>query len=198
MAETTPAGATPAAGGATPPQTPANGSQPDADAQPATGAQDGDPALGAGGTKALRAEREARADAERRAKTAEDELGKLRDANLTEGERRDKRLAELERRDADHERERQDWRLREAVMASAQRLGYRNPSIAFSLIDRAALEYDEGGEPKNVDRLLGDLATAEPYLTGSARGGSFDGGPRGKTTGGQTFDEQIRRAAGRA
>lgn len=120
------------------------------------------------------------------------------DAKLPEQERLQRRVAELERAGTEHETERQDWRIRETVMTSAVRLGYRDPADAFSLIDRAALEYDEGGTPKNVDKLLADLATAKPYLTGTARGGSFDGGPRGKASPGATMDDLLRRAAGRA
>ncbi|HEY8818400.1 MAG TPA: hypothetical protein VIM25_06235, partial [Candidatus Limnocylindrales bacterium] len=61
-----------------------------------------------------------------------------------------------------------------------------------------AIEFDESGKPKNVDKLLTDLATEKTYLTGAARGGSFDGGPRGKAPLGESFDDQLRRATGHA
>ena len=133
-----------------------------------------------------------------RLKTLEEDKAKAEQASLTDAERRDKRLAELERRDADHERERQEWRIQDSVTRTALRLNFRDPADAFSLVDRSALDFDEAGNPKNVDKLLGDLATAKPYLTGTARGGSFDGGPRGTPSAGVSFDDQLRRAAGRA
>lgn len=195
------AGATPAAGGATPPQTPPpSGAGNDAGTPPATGASNDDQTLGETGLKALQAERTAAADWRKRAEKAEKDLKTAQEATLTDAERRDARLAELERKDSDHERERQEWQTRESVTTTALRLGFADPVDAFSLLDRAALEFDETtGRPKNVEKLLTDLLAAKPYLGGSSRpGGSFDGGPRGKPTTGQGMNDLIRRAAGRS
>jgi hypothetical protein len=148
--------------------------------------------------RAVEHERQEAAKFRNENRTLRDAAKALEDAKLPEQERMGRRLAELERRETDWERERQDWRMRESVTRGALKLGYRDPTDAFSLIDRAALEYDEGGEPKNVDKLLSDLATAKPYLTGTPRGGSFDGGPRGKPGAGGSFDDALRRATGRA
>lgn len=193
----------------------AAGSQVDPKAQPQVGASqaqaaeaqssqvDGaDNESGTVDVAAVQRERdEARREAARyrtEAKSLRDAAKAAEDAKLPEQERMGRRLAELERHEADWERERQDWRMRESVTRSALKLGYRDPADAFSLIDRSALEYDEGGEPKNVDKLLTALAAAKPYLTGQARAGSFDGGPRGKPAAGGSFDDALRRAAGRA
>lgn len=69
---------------------------------PADGADDA--ALGEGGIKALNAERDARAEAEKRAKELEARLQAIEDANKTEAEKAEaelqRRLAELDARDA--------------------------------------------------------------------------------------------------
>jgi hypothetical protein len=131
-------------------------------------------------------------------RTLRDTVKASEDAKLPEQERQQRRLAELERREAEWERERQDWRMRESVTRSALKLGFRDPADAFSLIDRASIEYDEGGNPNNVDKLLSELAKEKDYLTDRPRGGSFDGGPRGKAGAGGSFDDALRRASGRA
>ncbi len=192
------AGAMPAAGGATPPQTPPT-SGTDADGKPATGEPESDEKLGEGGKSALQKERVAASEWKAKAETAARELQALKDAQLTDVERRDKRLAELEAKESDWERERQDWQTREAVTVTALRLGYADPQDAYFLIDRAALEFDETGKPRNVDKLLTALLAAKPYLAGASRpGGSFDGGPRGAPAGGVDMNDLIRRSAGRS
>lgn len=198
MPTNTDAGATPAAAGATPAQTPpTNGTAP-AGTQPATGATDDDEPLGEGGKRALAEERKAAAKWKSEAETAKAELTKLQNASLSESERRDNALAALEREKADWDRERQDMQTREAVTVAALRIGYADPADAYSLIDRAALEFDDSGKPRNVDKLLSDLIAAKPYLAGASRpGGSFDGGPRGAAATGSNMNDMIRRAAGR-
>jgi hypothetical protein len=198
MASTTNAGATPAVEGATPSQQPPADGSPANGTQPATGATEGDEALGEGGKSALEKERAAAREATKRAEKAERDLKVLQDASLSEQERRDKRLSELEGEKTAWETERQDWQTREAVTVTALRLGYADPADAYSLIDRSALEFDDNGKPRNVDKLLSDLIAAKPYLAGSSRpGGSFDGGPRGAPATGVNMNDMLRRAAGR-
>lgn len=198
MPSTTEAGATPAADGATPSQQPPANGSPATGTQPATGATDGDDSLGEGGKSALEKERTAAREATKRAEKAERELAAVKDANLTEQERRDQRLASLEAEKSAWETERQDWQTREAVTITALRLGYADPGDAYSLIDRAALEFDPSGKPRNVDKLLTDLIAAKPYLAGAARpGGSFDGGPRGTPATGVNMNDLLRRSTGR-
>lgn len=174
--ETTPAGATPAAAGATPAQTtpPPTGEPPapNTSTQPATGA-DG---LGEAGKRALEAERTARSAAERRANTAEDALKRMQEASLSDSEKRDKRLAELERQEANWQRERQDLLLRNAVQAQAVRLGFLDPTDAYGLLDRSAIEFEDDGAPKNLDSVLATLLKAKPHL---AANGSVNAGARG-------------------
>jgi hypothetical protein len=187
----------PAAGGATPPQTPPTDGTAGAGTQPATGATDEDEPLNEGGKRALQEERKSAAKWKAEAETAKKALETLQQASLTESERRDQRLAELELKEADWARERQDWQTRDAVTQAALRLAYADPADAYSLIDRAAIEFDEGGKPTNVDKLLQTLIAAKPYLAGASRpGGSFDGGPRGAAPSGNNMNDILRRAAG--
>lgn len=39
--------------------------------------------------------------------------------------------------------------------------------VAFSLIDKSKITFDEKGEPTNVDDLLKELVTAKPFLAGA-------------------------------
>lgn len=187
-------GATPVDEGATPnsgtPTTP----PPEA---PATG----DPAdLGESGKAALDKEREARRDAEKRAKSSEAELKKFRDAaqaqadaELSESEKLQRRVAELEtERDAQATAQREQA-IRMAAVTAAARLGFADPEDAYALLDREAIEIDDAGTPKNVGKLLTDLLKAKPYL-GAAHArpmGSADGGAR---TGGPSLTDQIQEA----
>jgi hypothetical protein len=186
MADNTSAGATPVVAGATPTQT----AQPNSTSastgtdgtQPATGAATGtdDGALGDAGHKALESERQARRDAERKAKATQDELDKLKAASLSDEEKRQKRLADLEREQADWQRERQEFLLERAVQGSAAKLGFVDPTDAVALLDRSSLEYETDGTPRNLDQQLTALAKAKPHLLAPARvAGSFDTGTAG-------------------
>ncbi|MHB8398437.1 MAG: phage scaffolding protein [Candidatus Limnocylindrales bacterium] len=193
--ETTSAGAMPAVAGATPAQsdpvqTGSTGSQTGA-TQPATGSttHPGDSTLGDPGKRAIDSERTARAEAEKRAKSAEDELKKLRDANLSDAEKRDKRLVELEREQLTWQRERQEITLSSSVERIASRLGFADPADALGLLDHSAIEFEDTGAPKNLDALLGALLKAKPYLAAasSRASGSYDQGVRGGPQGGAIF-----------
>lgn len=124
---------------------------------------------------------------------------KAEEALLPEQERLQRRVTELEAATAAHERERADWQTRDAVGRAALRLGFRDPVDAFALLDREQLDLDDKGKPKNVDRLLTELLNAKPYLGGTARPqGSADGGSRGAAPAGNSMNDVLRRAAGRA
>lgn len=122
---------------------------------------------------------------------------KAEEALLPEQERLQRRVTELEAATAAHERERADWMTREAVGRAATRLGFRDPGDAFALLDRAALDLDDKGAPKNVDRLLTDLLNAKPYLGGTSRPqGSADGGTRGPAPAQFDMNAALRAARG--
>ena len=195
MTDTTPAGATLAAAGATPAQTP-----PTDPAPPATGAPPTPPAddtLGDAGKRALDAERDARREAEKRAKAAEVELKKLQDAGLSDQERKDARLAELEREIATERLLRQEATLRAETYSTAQRLGFRAPEIAYRLLSPSEVVYAEDGTPKNVQALLQTVIKDHPYLASGTT--DYGGGPRGTPpTAVSSMNAAIRKAAGRS
>jgi hypothetical protein len=188
-ADTTPAGATPVAGGATPPQStpePTGQSQAPAGGQPATGAngQDGAATLGDAGKRALEAERQAAKDWKAKAEANQRELEALRQAQMSDSEKRDARLADLERAQADWERERQDLVLERTVERQASKLGFADPADALGLLDRNALEFEADGNPRNVEAQLQALAKAKPYLLArtTTSAGSWDAGTGGQTS----------------
>lgn len=193
----------------------ADGTQADPKAQPQAGASQAqaadaqssqaDGADNASGTVDVTALQRELTETRREAAKNRTELKRLQDAakaaadaSLPEQERLQNRLAELERANTEHERERAEWTTQAAVTKSALRLGFLDPVDAYALLDRAALEHDEQGAPKNVDKLLAELLRAKPYLGGAGRpSGSADGGVNGQPATGMDMNARIRAAAGR-
>jgi hypothetical protein len=127
-----------------------------------------------------------------------DAIKAAEDAKLPEQERLQRRLAELEAAHTEHERERAEWTTQAAVTKAALRLGFQDPVDAYALLDRAAVDRDESGVPRNVDKLLTDLLRAKPYLGGAGRpSGSADGGVQGQMAQPTDMNARIRAAAGR-
>lgn len=105
------------------------------------------------------------------------------------------RIGELERELASERSARQEQSLRLASIASAQRLGFRNPDLAYRLLDLEAVDYGPDGTPRNVEKLLQDVAKSEPYLLVAT---DFGGGQRGASPApGADMNAVIRAAAGR-
>lgn len=105
------------------------------------------------------------------------------------------RVSELEQQLADRDAQAREQSLRLATVTAAQKLGYRNPDMAYRLLDPGAVQFAEDGTPRNVEKLLSDLAKAEPYLLTST---DFGGGQRGASASGSTnMNDLIRAAAGR-
>lgn len=108
------------------------------------------------------------------AKKAEDE------AKLSEGERSAKRISDLERELAERESILAERTVLAATVDAASRLGFANPRLAYRLIDRSEVEYEDG-VPVNIESMLRRILKDEPYLASAhARPtGSIDGGTRG-------------------
>lgn len=149
--------------------------------------------LGAAGQTALARERTAARDANRRAKAAEAELAKLREASMSDQE---KAVAQA-RREADEaarvdERGKAGSRLVAAEFraALAGRLDdKRLPDVIGRLDHRQFLTEDGEVDEKAVRAFADALAPARPP--------SFDGGARGGGAGSTTdMNTLIRRAAG--
>lgn len=177
--------------GTTPPEPPAGSSAP-----PATG---GEP-LGDGGKAALDAERLARRDAEKQLRDA----GFVRQgdkwvntAQMSEIEKRDARIKELETENAGATVREAERNLRVAAIEAATTLKFKNPGLAWRLLEPSEVKYEDNGTtPKNVEQLLKKIAEAEPYLV-NASGSDFGGGSRGKTPGQTPSMDELLRAAAR-
>jgi hypothetical protein len=192
-----PAGSQPREGAKAAGQEPAAGSgqAPAADTQPGTETAE---------QKADRLEREL-AEARReaaghrtKATALEKQQREAADAQLSEQERLAKRTQELEATNAQLQAQLRTQAVRSATVAAAQKLNYRNPDLAYRLIDAASLEFDDEGQPKGVERTLRELAQREPYLVKGAAGADYGGGARGETPNAQpTMNELLRSALGK-
>jgi len=107
--------------------------------------------------------------------------------------------AENERLNADlQERERRERQqtLRLTAVQEAGKLGYRDPDLAFDLLQAhvADVEWGKDGQPTNVAKLLTEYAKARPFLVTTT---DFGGGSRGQsaTSGTPDMNTLIRGAA---
>lgn len=109
-------------------------------------------------------------------------LKQMEDAQLSEDQKREKahqdalaRAAELEQREAALAQQLKAERLQNAVERAAgrdekdkngavKRPAFHAPDEAYALLNKDAIEYDEQGNPTNIDVLLVDLATKRPHL----------------------------------
>ena len=185
---TIPTGATPAAGGATPPQTPPAASAPDPTPQPQPASTSSeDPSaqdasgLGDAGKRALDAMKAERNAAVAAAKAAERELEALKAASLTESE---KAIAIARKAGADEVTERLHARVRRAEV----KLGLAGAGAVPSLIEDlanaaefAALVVDDADQVTGLDDALKahKVRVPDAYRAPATPGpGSVDGGPR--------------------
>lgn len=184
-----PTGATPAAGGATPPQTPPAASAPAPTPQaqlvatPAPDPSAPDDALGLGdaGKRALDAMKAERNAALAASKAAERELEQLRTANLSETE---KAIAAARKAGADEVTERLHVRVRRAETKLALARAGAMPSLIEDLANAAefaALVVDDSDQVTGLDDALKAHRSRVPdaYRMPTTPGpGSVDGGPR--------------------
>lgn len=195
MAEPTDAaGATPAAGGATPPQTPpappaaAAPPTPPATPPPATG----DDGLGDAGKRALDAIRAEKKLAEDRAKAAETELEKFRNASKSDAE---KAIDEAKKAGAAEVTERLHARVRRAEVKVALTAAGATPSLIEDLANAAefgALKVDDQDQVVGLDEAIkAHKARVPDAYRASAQPWTADGGVRG--SGKTVTREQIKR-----
>jgi hypothetical protein len=166
---------------------------PAADAQqPPTGSADGE---GGSEPDAATLKRELAA-VRREAAGYRTKLKTYEDADKTAADKATERIAELEaERDALAAARREDT-LRLAASAAARKLGFRNPDLAYRLMATGSVEYDDAGQPKNVERMLDEIAKADQYLVQGT--GDWGGGPRGQAAQGVgDMNAIIRERAGR-
>lgn len=143
------------------------------------------------------------AEARREAARYRSEAKKLSEAARTADEASLSELEKANRRVSDLERERDDLLTRDqerkihiASVDAAARLGYRSPELAFKLLDRADVEFEEDGSPKNIEKLLSKVLEREPYLAKPGTTPDFGGGNRGSAPS-TTLDmnDLLKRAA---
>lgn len=147
---------------------------------------------------ALQREREARRQAERRAREAERERDALRTAGQSDAERiAAERDAMRERVDRLTETVR-TANGREAVRAAAKAAGAPDPDLIWRLA-KADIEYDDDDEPTNVDRLLLELKRDYPDQFRVRPGKADPGGEgaKGAPPPKHDMNQWIRHAAGR-
>lgn len=131
-----------------------------------------------------------------KARTLEQQQAAAAQAGMTEAERVAAKQAELEKANSELQHRLQEQAVRSATVDAATRLGYRSPDVAYRLLERGELEFNDAGEPKNVEKLLRALLEREPYLA-KAAGADFGGGTRGATPGasGQPGMNELLKAA---
>lgn len=178
------AGATPAVGGATPPQTPpaqpaaASPVPPTSPTPPATG--DGDEPLGPTGMRALEQERIARRDAADRASKLEKELNDLKAKSLTDTERA---IVEAKSAGATEVTERFHAQIRRSEVKSALVSAGINQSVLDLAVKAdafAALKVSDAGEVEGLDEAVKAFKKGRADLFGKlASDGSSDGGAQG-------------------
>lgn len=86
-----------------------------------------------------------------------------------------------------------------AIKAAAAAAGAGRPDVVSRLIDPEDVDFDDDGEPTNVDKLVAQIKKSTPELFSVRKPGSGDGGPRGAAAGDKkpSMDDAFRAAAGR-
>ncbi len=124
-------------------------------------------------TSALDKERTAAKEAKKLAKKVaeyEAEADKQQKAKMTEGEKLKSELSVAQAALEKLQKEMAETRRKTAIVTTATRLGFADPSDAYGLLNLSELEIDETtGEPTNAEALLKVLLTKKPYLKGKTQ-----------------------------
>jgi len=180
---TPPAGAsdTPPAGDTTPPSAPAAGTT-----TPPAGADE------------LAVARSELAQARKDAAGYRERLKAIEDKDKSDTEKLTERATTAEGRVAELEAEVRAGRVQRAAFAAAQKQGFWDPEVGASLVNPADIQFDDAGNPKNMDALIGAIAKAKPRLVnGQAGNPDYGAGQRGGPATGADMNHLIRVAAGR-
>ena len=140
-------------------------------------------------------QRESEAAAKQRASKAEAELARIRQERESENERlireRDEALAASKTAtEALSKRV-----VRDAVADVAAKLKFKNPRMAYRLIETDGLDAEDPDGVAKIERSLKKVLEDEPYLAGPAAAGGGDGGASDDDTG-FSINDQIRQMAG--
>jgi len=138
------------------------------------------------------------ADYRKRLRDLEGRVKTEEETRMPEQERLQKKTKELEQQVTQYQQSLRERTLRYEVMLAASKLGIVDPDAAFRLLDTASLEFDDNGQPKDVERALKALLSNKPYLAAGA-GHASATNPAGGTSKAINGDPMIlaaRRAAG--
>ncbi len=130
----------------------------------------------------IRKLRESEKLAKQYAKELESLRGQLKqheEAKLSETERLRQRVAELQGESKAKAITIQEKVTKYSVMLAAQKLGIVDPEAAYKLLDPSDIEYDDDGEPKNIEKLLRSMLEKRPYLAGGTGGSGNPTNPGG-------------------
>jgi DNA repair exonuclease SbcCD ATPase subunit len=120
------------------------------------------------------------ANLRKRLKDAESKLSQFETANQSEDEKRTQALKAAEERATAAESRYRAAIGRSAVTDAASKAGAISSRAVYALI-RDDIEFDDDGEPQNIDALIAAAKKDEPSLFRAAAG-SGDGGKGGTTT----------------
>ena len=128
---------------------------------------------------ALEAERKSRKQFEKDLKAARKELADLQNAGKSEDEQATSRAEAAEARVAELEGKLREKAGKAAVTSAATKANAIDVDAVFALVS-SKLDYDDDGEPTNVDDVLATAKTDHPKLFRAAAG-QGDGGKRAST-----------------
>jgi hypothetical protein len=131
---------------------------------------------------------------------------------LSDSEKQTLAQKKLEQQLAEHQaqnnalvRELQESRINNEVFKQASKLNIIDIDAASKLIDGSRIEYDDNGNPTNIDALLKDLVKQRSWLVGKQpiqTSGGATNPPRSATSGPQTitkeYVEQVQRGGPQA
>lgn len=110
---------------------------------------------------------------------AEALIKKARDteeASKSELQKAQERAAELEKRIEAEAAMRKEMAVSHEIAIQSGKLGIVDGDVAYKLLDKEAIEFDDNGKPKNIEDLLKKLVQDKPYLLGGNKPGAFNYG----------------------
>lgn len=106
----------------------------------------------------------------------------------------EQQLAEHQAQNSDLLRQLQEARINNEVLKQSSKLNIIDIDAASKLIDASRIDYDEAGNPTNIDVLLKELVKARPWLAGKAQpqtSGGATNPPRSQTSGPQQITKEY-------
>ena len=118
-------------------------------------------------------------------------------AEMTEAQRLQAQLAEYQQKEQQWAQEKRAQALQIAVQGAATKLGIVDPDVALALI-QSSIEYDDAGQPKDVEKALNELLTQKPYLKAqpAPTGVSPTNPPRNHSSVDDAFTAALYKGAG--